>query len=41
MKNINPTKTAAWQALQQHFDEIKDVTLQQLFAEDNQRFAHF
>ncbi len=25
MKNINPTQTAAWQALQKHFDEMKDV----------------
>ncbi|MGS6678816.1 hypothetical protein ACVHYA_17840, partial [Escherichia coli] len=24
MKNINPTQTAAWQALQKHFDEMKD-----------------
>ncbi|WP_432756162.1 hypothetical protein, partial [Escherichia coli] len=22
MKNINPTQTAAWQALQKHFDEM-------------------
>ncbi len=27
MKNINPTQTAAWQALQKHFDEMKDVTI--------------
>ncbi|PLO81081.1 glucose-6-phosphate isomerase, partial [Klebsiella quasipneumoniae] len=26
MKNINPTQTSAWQALQKHFDELKDVT---------------
>jgi glucose-6-phosphate isomerase len=27
MKNINPTQTSAWQALQKHFDEMKDVTI--------------
>lgn len=30
MKNINPTQTAAWQALQKHFDEMKDVTIADL-----------
>lgn len=41
MKNINPTKTAAWQALQQHYEQIKDVQIADLFAEDSQRFADF
>jgi glucose-6-phosphate isomerase len=41
MKNINPTQTAAWQALQQHFDKVKDVTISQLFAEDSDRFSKF
>ncbi|EPQ9549719.1 hypothetical protein ACUYSX_005074, partial [Escherichia coli] len=27
MKNINPTQTSAWQALQKHFEEMKDVTI--------------
>ncbi|MQL30660.1 glucose-6-phosphate isomerase, partial [Escherichia coli] len=27
MKNINPTQTSAWQALQKHYDEMKDVTI--------------
>lgn len=41
MKNINPTQTAAWQALQKHFDEMKDVTIADLFAKDGDRFPKF
>ncbi|HBH4266743.1 glucose-6-phosphate isomerase [Escherichia coli] len=41
MKNINPTQTASWQALQKHFDEMKDVTIADLFAKDGDRFSKF
>lgn len=41
MKSINPTKTAAWQALQQHFEQMKNVQIKDLFAEDDQRSATF
>ncbi|EGF8259844.1 glucose-6-phosphate isomerase [Escherichia coli] len=41
MKNINPTQTAAWQALQKHFDEMKDVTIADLFAKNGDRFSKF
>ncbi|EIT9967184.1 glucose-6-phosphate isomerase [Escherichia coli] len=41
MKNINPTQTAAWQALQKHFDEMKDVTIADLFVKDGDRFSKF
>ncbi len=41
MKNINPTQTAAWQALLKHFDEMKDVTIADLFAKDGDRFSKF
>ena len=41
MKNINPTQTAAWQALQKHFEEMKDVTIADLFAKDGDRFSKF
>ncbi|MFJ5510936.1 glucose-6-phosphate isomerase [Pectobacterium jejuense] len=41
MKNINPSQTAAWQALQTHFDAMKDVQISELFAQDSDRFAHF
>lgn len=41
MKAINPTKTAAWQALQQHSQAIKSVHLRELFAADSSRFNRF
>ncbi|APS31637.1 glucose-6-phosphate isomerase [Pectobacterium brasiliense] len=41
MKNINPSQTAAWQALQHHFDAMKDLQISELFAQDSDRFAHF
>lgn len=41
MKNINPTHTAAWQALQQHFEQMKDVKIAELFVNDSDRFAKF
>ncbi|WP_323636704.1 glucose-6-phosphate isomerase [Pectobacterium polaris] len=41
MKNINPSQTAAWQALQHHFDAMKNVQISELFAQDSDRFAHF
>lgn len=41
MKNINPTQTSAWQALQNHYAEMKDVTIASLFADDADRFAKF
>ncbi|WJV53401.1 glucose-6-phosphate isomerase [Pectobacteriaceae bacterium CE70] len=41
MKNINPTQTAAWQALQQHFTVMKDVKISDLFAQDDTRFSRF
>ena len=33
----NPTQTKAWAALEAHFAKVKDVTLQQLFAQDAAR----
>ncbi|PVY73255.1 glucose-6-phosphate isomerase [Pectobacterium versatile] len=41
MKNVNPSQTAAWQALQTHFDTMKEVQISELFAQDSDRFAHF
>ncbi|PLK58921.1 glucose-6-phosphate isomerase [Candidatus Palibaumannia cicadellinicola] len=41
MKNINPSHTAAWKGLQQHFDRIKEVHIRDLFAQDPQRFTTF
>jgi glucose-6-phosphate isomerase len=36
---INPTKTQAWQMLQQHYTEMKDIQLKDLFKQDAQRFV--
>ncbi len=41
MKNINPSQTAAWQALQQHYAQMKDVRIADLFAQDSERFSRF
>ncbi len=41
MKNINPTQTSAWQVLQKHFDEMKDVTISELFARIATVFLNF
>ena len=41
LNTINPTKTAAWQKLQAHFDANKDLRMQDLFAEDAQRVEKF
>ncbi|AHF78855.1 Glucose-6-phosphate isomerase [Sodalis praecaptivus] len=41
MKNINPSHTAAWKALQQHFDSMKDVQISDLFAQEPARFSAF
>jgi glucose-6-phosphate isomerase len=37
MKNINPTKTKAWDKLNKHFEEIKDLEMKHLFAENPAR----
>ncbi|WP_343183047.1 glucose-6-phosphate isomerase [Buchnera aphidicola (Neophyllaphis podocarpi)] len=41
MKNINPTLTNAWKSLENHFKEIKDVHLSDLFNLDKDRFKNF
>ncbi len=41
MKKINPSQTAAWQALEQHFVEMKDVHMRDLFKQDQDRFTKF
>lgn len=38
---INPTTTNAWKKLQLHFEETKNVKMQQLFAEDETRADRF
>lgn len=41
MRCINPSQTAAWRALEQHFAQMKNVHMRDLFAQDKDRFTHF
>ncbi|MBD2821085.1 glucose-6-phosphate isomerase [Xenorhabdus sp. 42] len=41
MKNINPSQTEAWKALQQHYEQIKNIHFRELFEQDKTRFAAF
>lgn len=41
LKTVEPTKTAAWQSLQSHFEQIKNTTIQSLFAADPKRAEKF
>ncbi|UWZ92500.1 glucose-6-phosphate isomerase [[Pasteurella] aerogenes] len=41
MKSINPSQTSAWKALEQHQAAFADTTIQQLFAQDTERFAKY
>lgn len=41
LKNVNPTKTQAWKALAEHFDQTKGRTLKSLFDADPKRFDEF
>jgi glucose-6-phosphate isomerase len=38
---INPTKTEAWQALEKHFKELKEVEMQDVFTTDPARAERF
>ncbi len=37
LQSINPTKTAAWRKLENHFQEMQKVSIKEMFANDNQR----
>jgi len=41
LKSIPPQETQSWQRLAAHYEEIKDVHMRDLFAEDPQRFETF
>ncbi len=41
LKAINPTKTAAYHALQNHFNEAKDFKMTSLFNSDSNRYNNF
>lgn len=38
---INPTTTASWKALSQHYSATKDITIKDLFTKDAERFNKF
>ena len=41
LHKINPTTTTAWQQLQNHFEEMKTVSMQEMFANDTTRAEKF
>ncbi|TFT58316.1 glucose-6-phosphate isomerase, partial [Proteus mirabilis] len=41
MKNVNPTHTLAWKALEDHFAVMKDTEMKTLFSQDPSRFDTF
>ena len=41
LQNINPTKTTAWKELTEHFKNVKDLQIKDLFADDNSRKENF
>ena len=41
LPKINPTETESWKQLQQHFEEMKNTHIKDLFKEDQNRFDKF
>lgn len=41
LENVNPTQTGSWKQLQEHFSEIKNSSMQELFAADSARAERF
>lgn len=41
LPNINPTETKSWKKLQDHFENINDVHMKDLFAQDEERANKF
>ena len=41
LQTINPTKTKAWQELEKHFQEAKQIVMQEMFQEDASRAEKF
>jgi glucose-6-phosphate isomerase len=41
LPKINPATTAAWNALKQHFSEMKNVHMRELFEKDTDRFTKY
>jgi len=41
LNKINPTQTKSWQALREHFGQMKQIHMRDLFAADGQRFQKY
>jgi len=41
LPEINPTNTAAWRSLQEHFSEMKNVHMRELFVQEPDRFLKY
>ncbi len=41
LQNINPTTTQAWQKLENHFQDMKNVSMKTLFSENSNRASQF
>lgn len=41
LPKINPTTTKAWNELSQHFDQVKEVSMQEMFSSDQARASKF
>ena len=41
LQKVNPTQTTSWQKLTAHYDQIKEVEMKSLFADDPGRFERF
>ena len=41
LPKIDPTTTASWRRLQEHFEQTKDVHMKILFAQESDRFQRF
>ncbi|HEV8082411.1 MAG TPA: glucose-6-phosphate isomerase [Chitinophagaceae bacterium] len=41
LPKVNPSQTRSWKLLQQHFEEIKNVRVKDLFMEDPERFSKY
>ena len=41
LKKIDPTGTASWRKLAEHYDRVRNVHMRDLFAADPERFKKF
>jgi glucose-6-phosphate isomerase len=41
LQNINPTKTSAWEKLNQHYAQMKNISIKEMFADDITRAEKF